>query len=66
MINLEDKWTYADLNTSGWSNPAYDTKEEAIQQAKKEFKNNGCIVIGQLKKFIDSYHPENQEYVVYD
>lgn len=66
MKELDGQWTYANLNTSGWSNLAYDTKEEAIQQAKKEFKDNGCIVVGQLKKFISSYHPENQEYVVYD
>lgn len=64
--DLEGKWTFANLKLSGWKHEAYDTKVEAIEQARKLFPNNGATVVGQLKRFIDTYHPENQEYVKYD
>lgn len=64
--DLEGKWTFANLDVSGWVHEAFNTKEDAIREAKAMFPSGDTVVVGQLKKFIDSYHPENQEYVKYE
>lgn len=67
MTSIE-KWTYANLNSGeGWSNQTFETKSEAIEQAKifkEELLKQGYdvyIVVGQVLDYLGTSYVENQE-----
>lgn len=43
---MENKWAYSILDELWWDSKTFDSKEEAIQEARKEFQD-GCL-LGQL------------------
>lgn len=62
---MENQWTFADLNSSGWVHPTFLEKEDAIAECKRVYgKRTGTyLVIGQLKEFCGTFYVENQELV---
>lgn len=60
---MDGQWTYSDLETE-WVHDSYNTKEEAIEEAKKTY-DLGCFV-GQLEhQHGVNYKVINQEKVMF-
>lgn len=61
---MEGQWTYSPLDIE-WVYSTFDTKEEAIEQAKAMFED-GCI-IGQLEHVQGvNYRVVKQEKIMFD
>lgn len=62
-MNSDGRWTYADMNGRGWCEPNFETKEEAIEEAKKVYPFSEYVLIGQIEFFHGEEYIENQERV---
>ena len=60
---MEGQWTYSPLDVE-WTYSTFDSKEEAIEQARKMF-DDGCFV-GQLEHYQGvNYRVVNQEKIMF-
>ncbi|WP_144509917.1 hypothetical protein [Bacillus sp. FJAT-22090] len=58
------KWTFANLDGRGWSEQSFETKEQAISEAKRLYQYKDHVVVGQIVEYLGAgEYIENQEWI---
>ena len=67
VLNRVEGWTFGEYYSDGWSNPIFETKEKAIEEAKKKYKssNSRFVEVGWLVNINNQLNVINTEKLVF-